>query len=49
VARYFTEEQAVASENLVTLQAVLSSVTANSDVASPEKIVQIIGTPPPGG
>jgi hypothetical protein len=49
VARYFTEEMGVASENLATLRGVIGSVTPDTDVSTPEKIVQIIGTVPPGG
>jgi hypothetical protein len=49
VARYFTEEMGVATENLASLRAVIGSVTPDTDVSTTEKIVQIIGTPPPGG
>ncbi|MFM8768528.1 MAG: Ig-like domain-containing protein, partial [Rubrivivax sp.] len=50
VARYFTEEMSVASENLATLRGVIGSVTPDTDVSTIDKIVQIIGTvPPPGG
>ncbi len=49
VARYFTEEMSVATENLATLRGVIGSVTPDTDVSTMEKIVQIIGTPPPGG
>jgi VCBS repeat-containing protein len=49
VARYFTEEMGVATENLATLRAVIGSVTPDSDVSTVDKIVQIIGTIPPGG
>ena len=49
VARHFTEEMAVQTENLATLRAVIGSVTPDTDVSSTEKIVQIIGSVPPGG
>jgi hypothetical protein len=49
VARHFTEEMAVQTENLATLRAVIGSVTPDTDVWSTEKIVQIIGSVPPGG
>jgi VCBS repeat-containing protein len=49
VARYFTEEMGVATENLATLRGVIGSVTPDTDVSTVEKIVQIIGTVPPGG
>ena len=49
VARYFTEEMSVATENLVTLRGVIANVTPDTDVSTVDKIVQIIGTVPPGG
>ena len=49
VARYFTEEMGVATENLATLRGVIGNVTPDTDVSSIDKIVQIIGTVPPGG
>jgi hypothetical protein len=49
VARYFTEEMGVATENLATLRGVIANVTPDTDVSTTEKIVQIIGTVPPGG
>jgi Ca2+-binding RTX toxin-like protein len=49
VARYFTEEMGVATENLATLRGVIGNVTPDTDVSTVEKIVQIIGTVPPGG
>ena len=49
VARYFTEEMSVATENLATLRGVIGNVTPDTDVSTVEKIVQIIGTVPPGG
>jgi hypothetical protein len=49
VARYFTEEMGVATETLSTLRGVIGSVTPDTDVSTVEKIVQIIGTLPPGG
>ncbi len=49
VARYFTEEMGVATENLATLRGVIANVTPDTDVSTTEKIVQIIGTLPPGG
>lgn len=49
VARYFTEEMGVATENLSILRGVIANVTADTDVSTPEKIVQIIGSIPPGG
>jgi hypothetical protein len=39
----------VASESLATLRGVIGSVTPDTDVSTTEKIVQIIGTLPPGG
>jgi hypothetical protein len=49
VARYFTEEMGVATENLATLRGVIANVTPDTDVSTVDKIVQIIGTVPPGG
>jgi hypothetical protein len=49
VARYFTEEMGVATENLAALRGVIGSVTPDTDVSTTDKIMQIIGTPPPGG
>jgi serralysin len=49
VARYFTEEMGVATENLATLRGVIGNVTPDTDVSTIEKIVQIIGVVPPGG
>jgi Ca2+-binding RTX toxin-like protein len=49
VARYFTEEMSVATENLATLRGVIANVTPDTDVSTVDKIVQIIGTVPPGG
>jgi methionine-rich copper-binding protein CopC len=49
VARYFTEEMGVATENLAKLRGVIGSVTPDTDVSTVDKIVQIIGTVPPGG
>jgi hypothetical protein len=49
VARYFTEEMGVQTETLATLRGVIGSVTPDTDVSSIDKIVQIIGTIPPGG
>jgi Ca2+-binding RTX toxin-like protein len=49
VARYFTEEMGVATEDLSTLRGVISNVTSDTDLSTPDKIVQIIGTVPPGG
>ena len=49
VARYFTEEMGVPTENLATLRGVIGSVTPDTDVSTIDKIVQIIGTVPPGG
>jgi hypothetical protein len=49
VARYFTEVLAVDTTDLARLQGVLASITPNTDVSTVEKIVQIIGTVPPGG
>jgi hypothetical protein len=39
----------VATENLTTLRGVIGSVTPDTDVSAIDKIVQIIGTVPPGG
>ena len=49
VARYFTEVLAVDTTDLARLQGVLASITPDTDVSTAEKIVQIIGTVPPGG
>jgi hypothetical protein len=49
VARYFTEEMGVQTETLSTLRGVIGNVTPDTDVSTVEKIVQIIGTIPPGG
>ena len=49
VARYFTEQMGVETENLATLRGVIANVTPDTDVSSTDKIVQIIGTLPPGG
>ena len=49
VARYFTEKIGMATENLATLRGVICSVTPDNDVSTTEKIVQPIGTLPPGG
>lgn len=49
VARYFTEEMGVHTEILETLRGVIAHVTADTDVSTPEQIVQIIGSVPPGG
>jgi hypothetical protein len=49
VSRYYTEVLAVDTTDLARLQGVLASITPNTDVSTVEKIVQIIGTPPPGG
>jgi hypothetical protein len=49
VARYFTEEMSVVTENLATLRGVIANVTPDTDVSTTDKIVQIIGTVPPGG
>jgi hypothetical protein len=49
VARYFTEEMGVATESISTLRGVIGSVTADTDASTAEKIIQIIGSIPPGG
>jgi len=49
VARYFTEEMGVETENLATLRGVIAKVNPDTDVSTVDKIVQIIGTVPPGG
>jgi hypothetical protein len=49
VSRYFTELLAVDTTDLGRLQGVLASITPESDVSTPDKIVQIIGAVPPGG
>ena len=48
VAKYLTEEMGVATENLAVLRGVLAGITADTDVSTTQKIVQIIGTLPPG-
>jgi hypothetical protein len=49
VARYFTEEMGVATENLATLRGVIGNVTPDTDISTVENIVKIIGTVPLGG
>jgi hypothetical protein len=49
VSRYYTEVLAVDTTDLARLQGVLTSITPDTDVSTVEKIVQIIGTVPPGG
>jgi hypothetical protein len=49
VSRYFTEEMGVATESIATLRGVIANVTPDTDVSTIDKIVQIIGTVPPGG
>jgi Ca2+-binding RTX toxin-like protein len=49
VARYFTEEMGVDTTDLSRLRGVLQSITPDTDVSTVEKIVQIIGSQPPGG
>jgi hypothetical protein len=49
VARYFTEEMGVATENLAALRGVIANITPETDVSTVDQILQIIGTPPPGG
>jgi hypothetical protein len=49
VARYFTEEMGVATEDLATLRGVIGNVTPDTDVSTVDKVVQLIGMPPPGG
>ena len=49
VARYFTEEVGVATESLTTLRGVIANVGPDTDVSTTDKIVQIIGSVPPGG
>ena len=49
VARNFTEQMGVETETLATLRGVIGSVTPDTDVSTIDKIVQIIGTLPPGG
>ena len=48
VAKYLTEEMGVATENQAVLRGVLAGITADTDVSTTQKIVQIIGTLPPG-
>jgi hypothetical protein len=49
VARHFTEQMGVETENLANLRGVIANVTPDTDVSTTDKIVQIIGTVPPGG
>jgi hypothetical protein len=49
VARHLTEIMEVKSTDIAWLRSVLADVTPDTDVSSVEKIVQIIGTIPPGG
>ena len=44
VARHYTEEMGVATEDVAALQRVLADVGPGTDVSSAELIVQIIGT-----
>jgi hypothetical protein len=44
VARYYTEEMGVATEDMAALQRVLSKVAPDTDVSTTELIVQIIGS-----
>ena len=45
VARHYTEEMGVATEDVAALQRVLSKVGPDTDVSTTELIVQIIGSP----
>jgi Ca2+-binding RTX toxin-like protein len=49
VARYFTEELGVDTTDLAKLRGVLQSITPDTDVSTVDKIVEIIGSAPPGG
>ena len=49
MAQNFTEQMGVETETLATLRGVIGNVTPDTDVSSTDKIVQIIGTVPPGG
>jgi hypothetical protein len=48
VARYVTEQMELASTDLAVLRGVIDAVTATSDVSTADKIVELIGTVPPG-
>jgi hypothetical protein len=48
VARYVTEQMELASTDLAVLRGVIDAVTATSDVSTTDKIVELIGTVPPG-
>jgi hypothetical protein len=49
VSRYLTEVLEVQTIDVPWLRSAISNVTHETDVSSPDLIVQIIGTPPPGG
>ena len=49
VARYLTEVLEVKTTDMSWLCAAIADITPDTDVSTVDKIVQIIGTPPPGG
>jgi hypothetical protein len=49
VSRYLTEVMEVHTTNVDWLRSVINKVSFDTDVSTTDKIVQIIGTPPPGG
>jgi VCBS repeat-containing protein len=49
VSRYLTEVLEIQTIDVPWLRSAISNVTHETDVSSPELIVQIIGTPPSGG
>jgi len=49
VAHPLSEKMGVATETLATLRGVIGNVTPDTDVSTIDKIVQIIGSVPPGG
>jgi hypothetical protein len=49
VARYLTEVLEVKNTDMSWLRGVIANVTPDTDVSTADKIVQIIGTVPPGG
>jgi VCBS repeat-containing protein len=49
VARHLTEVLEVKTTDMSWLRAAIADITPDTDVSTVDKIVQIIGTPPPGG
>jgi len=49
VSRHYTEVLAVDTTDLSRLQGVLATITPSTDLSTAAKIVEIIGSVPPGG